>query len=303
VICKNRYRSSASDRIFNIISYSILSLGCLLILYPLYFIILAAFSDPQYVLSGQVVLIPKGITISGFKRIFHYAPLWRGYVNSIFYSVFGSIFSTACTLFAAYPLSRKDFPGRRILSVFILIPLFFQGGLIPQYIVINALGLRNTYWVLILVSGIQIMNIFIASSYLRATNIEELYEASVMDGCTHFGYFFKVLLPVSVPIVIVMLLLYGVWQWNDYFRAMIYLDHSEYYPIQLILKELLAYNQVSGSFFEMLSEDQEAYAEMLKAAESMKYGIIIVAAFPMLAVYMFLQKYFVAGVTAGSVKG
>ena len=162
--------------------------------------------------------------------------------------------------------------------------------------------LRNTYAVLLLVSGIQVMNLLMASSYFRSTYVPSLYEAAEMDGCNHFGYFFRILLPLSMPIVIVMLLLYGVYQWNDYFRAMIYLDKEQYYPIQLVLKDLLASNQVTGSLFEMLSEDQDAFSEMLKAAESMKYGIILMATLPMMVVYVFLQKYFIKGITIGSVK-
>jgi putative aldouronate transport system permease protein len=200
-------------------------------------------------------------------------------------------------------MSRADFSGRKPLTLLLLFAMFFQGGLIPQYILVNALNLRNTYWVLILVSGIQVMNLFMASSYFRSTYIASLYEASQIDGGTHFTYFFRILLPTSTPIVIVMLLFYGVWQWNDYFRALIYLDKEKYYPIQLVLKELLASNQVTGALFELLSEDQAAYAEMLKAAESMKYGIILIATLPMLSIYFILQRYFIKGITLGSVKG
>jgi putative aldouronate transport system permease protein len=221
----------------------------------------------------------------------------------LFYAVVGAVLSTAITLMAAYPISRSDFSWKRFLTIFFLIPMFFQGGLIPQYILVSSLGLRNTYAVLLLLSGVQVMNLFMACSYFRSTYIPSLYEAAEMDGCTHFGYFFRVLLPISTPIIIVMLLFYGVWQWNDFFRAMIYLDKEQYYPIQLILKDLLAASQVTGSLFELLSEDESAYTEMLKAAESMKYGIIIIATLPMLIIYMCLQKYFIQGITLGSVKG
>lgn len=291
------------DILFNVISYTAIGLGCLVVLYPLYFIIIASISDPQYVLSGQVIVFPKGFTLAGYKRIVNYAPLWIGYRNSLYYAVVGSFISSTLTLFAAYPLSRSYFSGRKAFSIFLLITMFFQGGLIPLYIVVNALHLRNTFWVLLLVNSIQVMNLFIASSYFKSTNIDEMFEASQIDGCTHFGYFFKILLPISTPIIVVMFLFYGVWQWNDFFRAMIYLDKQQYYPIQLILKELLASSQVTGALFEMLSADKEAFAEMLKAGESMKYGIIIMATLPMLVLYLILQEYFVKGITMGSVKG
>lgn len=291
------------DRVFNALAGVTIVSVCLAVLYPLYFIVIASVSDPAYVLAGEVTLVPKGITFAGFERILNYDPLWRGYLNSLFYSVAGAVFSSALTLAAAYPLSRAEFSGRKVFTAFLLLTMFFQGGLIPEYIVANALGLRNSYLTLILIKSIHVTNLFIASSYFRSTNVDGIFEASQIDGCTHFGYFFRILLPISTPIVIVLLLFYGVWQWNDFFRAMIYLDKEVFYPIQLVLKELLASNQVTGALFELLSEDQEAYAEMLKAAESMKYGIIIVATVPMLVLYLFLQKFFVKGITMGSVKG
>lgn len=295
-------KESRNDRLFTMVSGAIMLFMCVLIIYPLYFMLIASLSSPEYVLSGQVIFWPKGLNLEGYKRILNYDMLWTGYANSMFYSVVGGILSTSLTLMAAYPLSRADFSGRRFLNLFFLFAMFFQGGLIPQYILVNRLHLRNTYWVLLCVSGIQVMNLLMASSYFRSTYLPSLYEAAEIDGCTHFGYFFRVLLPTSTPIIIVMLLFYGVWQWNDYFRAMIYLDKEQYYPIQLVLKELLAANQVSGPLFEMLTEDQAAYEEMLKAAESMKYGIILIATLPMLLLYIFLQRFFIQGITLGSVK-
>jgi putative aldouronate transport system permease protein len=300
---KRLQKQTREDIVFDAISAFIMIAGCAAILYPIYFIVIASFSDPKYVLGGEVFFWSKGLNLAGYKRIFRYAPLWRGYANSAYYSIAGSVLSSFFTLLAAYPLSRNDFSGRKPFTIMLLIAMFFSGGLIPQYILVNALHLRNTWAVLLLVSGVQITNIFIASSYFKTTNIDSLFEASQIDGCTHFGYFFKILLPISVPIIIVMLLFYGVWQWNDFFRALIYLDNPRYYPIQLVLKDLLATSQVTGAMVEMLAEDQEAYAEMLKAADSMKYGIILFASLPMLILYLFLQKYFVKGITLGSVKG
>jgi putative aldouronate transport system permease protein len=291
------------DRSFNIISTATIAIACLLVLYPLYFIVIASISDPKYVLGGEVFLFPKGVTLAGFRRIMKYGPLWTGYLNSLFYAAAGALFSAAITLFGGYALSRANFSGRKFLTFFLLITMFFQGGLIPLYILVNAMHLRNTYWVLILVGSVHVTNLFIASSYFKSTNIPELFEAVQLDGCMHFGYFFRILLPISTPIVIVMLLFYGVWQWNDFFRAMIYLDKPVFYPIQLVLKQLLQSSQVTGAMFELLNEDREAFAEALKAAESMKYGIIIVASLPMLVLYLILQNYFVRGITMGSVKG
>ncbi len=291
------------DVIFNGVSYASVATACLLVLYPLYFIVIASLSDPQYVMNGEVFLWPRGLNLAGYDRILRYKPLRIGYSNSVFYAVVGSLLSSTLTLFAAYSVSRSSFSGRKAFVFFLLVTMFFSGGLIPQYIVVNALGLRNTRWALIVVHGIQVVNLFIASSFFRSTDIAELYEACQIDGYAHFGYFFRILLPISTPIVIVMLLFYGVWQWNDFFRALIYLDKQELYPIQLVLRDLLASSQITGAMVELLSEDQGAFAEMLKAAESMKYGIIIVASVPMLALYLLLQRYFVKGITMGSVKG
>jgi putative aldouronate transport system permease protein len=291
------------DIVFDSVTRACVSAACLVVLYPLYFIVIASLSDPQYVLNGEVFLWPRGLNLAGYERILRYRPLLVGYRNSLFYAVVGSLLSSTLTLFGAYTLSRAAFSGRRAFTFFLLVTMFFSGGLIPQYIVVNALGLRNTYGALLVVHGIQVVNLFIASSFFRSTDIAELYEACQLDGYAHFGYFFKILLPISTPIAIVMILFYGVWQWNDFFRALIYLDRPELYPIQLVLRDLLASSQITGAMVELLSEDQGAYAEMIKAAESMKYGIIIVASLPMLALYLLLQRYFVKGITMGSVKG
>lgn len=295
-------KENKGDKAFNAVSYMVMGVMCLLVLYPIYFMAIASLSSPEYVLSGQVILWPKGLNLEGYRRIFNYDMIWTGYMNSLFYSIVGAVASTSLTLMAAYPLSRRDFSARRGITLFFLFAMFFQGGLIPQYILVNSLHLRNTYWALLCISGIQVMNLLMAASYFKSTYLPGMYEAAQIDGCTHFGYFFKILTPNSTPIIIVMLLFYGVWQWNDYFRAMIFLDKEQLYPIQLVLKELLASNQISGPLFEMLTENQAAYEEMLKAAESMKYGIIIIASLPMLLVYLLLQRFFIKGITLGSVK-
>ena len=188
---KQKTIQTKQDILFNIIIYALTIFGCLVVLYPLYFILIASISDYTHVLNGEVLLFPKGITLSGFKRILKYEPLWVGYKNSFIYAITGSLLSSTVTLFAAYPLSRNDFSGRKAFSIFLLITMFFQGGLIPLYIVVNALGLRNTYWILILVGSVHVMNLFIASSFFRSANIEEIFEASQIDGCTHFGYYFS----------------------------------------------------------------------------------------------------------------
>jgi len=292
---------TTEDIIFNIVTGAIIIFGCLIVLYPLYFILIASISNPFMVLSGKVVLFPRDIDLGGYERIFRYNQLWIGYRNSFFYSIVGAILSSTITIFGAYSLSRPNFTARKVITIFLLITMFFEGGLIPTYILVKSLGLRNTYLAMLLVKSVHVFNIFIAVSYFKSSQINELYEASLMDGCTHFGYMFRVLLPISRPIIIVMILFYGVFQWNDFFRAMIYLDQPEYQPLQIVLKDLLATNQVSSAISEML--DQETLDDMIRAAESMKYGIIVMATVPILLLYILLQKYFAKGITMGSVKG
>jgi len=297
-----KIRSSREDMVFEILTKILLIIACLIVLYPLYFIIIASISNPDYVISGKLSLFPVDVTFSGYRKIFKFKNLMNGYKNSFFYAIVGGAVSAALTLFAAYPLSKNDFSGRKPFTIFLLITMFFQGGMIPLYIVVNKLGLRNTPYVLLIVNGIQVWNLLVTRSYFKTNHIESLSEAAEIDGCSHFGYFFKILLPISKPIIITMVLFYAVWQWNDFFRAMIYLDKPDYQPLQIVLKELLATAQISSAIYDLM-ENQEALTEMLRAAEQMKYGVIVMATLPMMIVYLIMQEYFVQGITMGSVKG
>lgn len=297
------HKQTKNDVIFNIISSAIVLFICFLVLYPLYFIVIASISNPDLVLAGDITFFPKELTFGGYDRIFKYKQLWIGYRNSIFYAIVGGFLSATLSIFAAYPLSRSDFSGKKVITIFLLVTIFFNGGLIPTYMLVKSLGLRNTYAALLFVNGLQVMNILIAVSYFRSSHISSLYEAAQIDGCSHFGYLFKILIPISTPIIVVMLLFYGVFQWNDFFRSMIYIDKPEFQPLQIVLKELLASNKVNSEVVEMMSDDFQAIDDMIKAAESMKYGIIVMATLPMLLLYLSLQKYFEKGITMGSVKG
>ena len=297
-----KIKSSREDIIFEVITNILLVVACLIVLYPLYFIIIASISNPDYVIAGKLSLYPIDVTFSGYRKIFKFKNLMNGYKNSFFYAIVGGALSATLTLFAAYPLSKHDFSGRKPFTIFLLITMFFQGGMIPLYIVVNKLGLRNTPYVLLIVNGIQVWNLLVTRSYFKTNHIESLSEAAEIDGCSHFGYFFKILLPISKPIIITMLLFYAVWQWNDFFRAMIYLDKPDFQPLQIVLKELLATAQVSSAIYDLM-EDQEALTEMLRAAEQMKYGVIVIATLPMMVVYLIMQEYFIQGITMGSVKG
>ncbi len=295
-------KNTREDIIFDLIAKIVIIIACLLVLYPLYFIVIASVSNPDYVLAGKVSILPKEITLSGYKKIFKFEDLIGGYKMSFYYAIVGGFLSATLTLFAAYPLSKSGFSGQKPMTIFLLITMFFNGGLIPLYIVVNNLGLRNTPYVLLAVNGIHVMNLLVTRSYFKGSHIESLSEAAEIDGCSHFGYFFKILLPISKPIIITMLLFYAVYQWNDFFRAMIYLDKKDYQPLQIVLRDLLNTSQVSSAVYDLM-EDQEALNEMLRAAEQMKYGVIVIATLPMMVVYLIMQEYFVKGITMGSVKG
>ncbi len=294
-------RASGSDMVFGILTNIFLVLSCLAVVYPLYFIAIASISNPDRVLAGEVFFYPVEATLSGYEKIFRFRDLMLGYRNSLVYAAVGGFMSAAVTILAAFPLSRQSFSGRRFLTVFFLITMFFSGGMIPLYIVVDRLGLRDTPFAILIVNSIHVWNLLICVSYFRTSHIESLNEAAEVDGCSHFGYFFRILLPISKPIIITMLLFYAVWQWNDFFRGMIYLNRPTWRPLQLVLKDLLATSQVSSAVYDLM-EDQEALTEMLRAAEQMKYGIIVVATLPMMVIYVVMQQYFVQGITMGSVK-
>ncbi|HZG57423.1 carbohydrate ABC transporter permease [Paenibacillus sp.] len=291
-------RKSGSDLAFDVLNYSLLIGFTLLILYPLYFILIASFSDPNRVAAGAVWLWPRDITFEGYRRIFGDAAIWIGYRNSLLYAALSALIGTALAIMAAYPLSRKDFYGRNVFMIFFAITLFFNGGLIPTYLLVKNLHLMNTIWAVVLVSAVDAFVIIIARTFFQGLP-EEIREAANMDGCTNMRYIWSFVLPLSKPIIAVLVLFAVVRQWNGFFEALIYLNDSEKYPLQLILRNILIENQPSGS----LIDDIQTALEKQRIVGLIKYGVIIVAALPLLLLYPFLQRYFVKGVFIGSVKG
>jgi len=291
-------RKSRSDVMFDIFNYALLFGFTLLIIYPLYFILIASFSDPYKVSAGAVWLLPQGITFEGYGRIFNDGAIWTGYRNSILYAAMASVIGTALAIMAAYPLSRKDFYGRHVFMTFFTITLFFNGGLIPTYLLVKELGMVDTIWAVVLLSVVDAFVIIIARTFFMGLP-EELREAANIDGCTNMRYIWSFVLPLSKPIIAVLVLFAVVRQWNGFFDALIYLDDSNKYPLQLILRNILIQNQPSGN----LVDDLQTALEKQRVVSLIKYGVIIVAALPLLVLYPFLQRYFVQGVLVGSVKG
>lgn len=288
---------SLADRAFDIINHGLLGLIALCVLYPMYFIVIASFSDPVAINNGQVSFWPVGFNTLGYQRIFENVKIWRSYSNTIFYTVAGTAMNLILTLMMAYPLSRKKFFAKKPILFLAMFTMYFQGGLIPTYLWMNDLNLYNTPWVMILLPAINVFNLIIAMNYMSNNIPEELYEAASIDGCSHIKFFTRIVLPLSKTIVVVLILYYGVAHWNEFMNGLIYLKDEGLHPLQLTLRGILLQNQASGL------GDVDSMVEQQKAAELLKYGVIIVSTLPVLAIYPFLQKHFEKGVMVGSVKG
>ncbi len=273
-----------------------------LTLYPLVYVLSASFSDPVSVTTGKVTLLPVQPTLDGYATIFQYGPIWLGYRNTLFYTIVGTLINMAVTLPCAYALSRRDFVGRNVLSIFFAFTMFFSGGLIPTYLVVKQLKMLNTVWALLLPTAMSVWNMIIARTYFQNSIPAGLEEAATIDGCSNLKLFFQIILPLSQPIIAVLILYYAVGHWNEYFNALIYLNDQNIYPLQLILRNILLLDQM----FDMMDSDPEARQEMmrlLQMKESMKFGIIVLSTLPVMVLYPFLQKFFVKGVMIGAIKG
>lgn len=287
------------DRMFYLISGLILTVIFLLILYPCIFVVPASFSSGTAVQSGKVVLWPVDISFVGYDTVFHNVNIWKGFMNSLFYTFFGTIINVALTMLAAYPLSRKDLVGRDKLMLFFTFTMFFNGGIITHYILVSKLGIIDTRWSMLLPGAMSIYNMIIARTFLQNSIPNELLEAAQLDGCTDIQYLFKVVLPLSKAVLAVLVLFYGVAHWNTYFNAMIYLRNRDLFPLTLFLKEIL----ISGQIDPSTVSDPELAEKVSQLAGVIKYSLIVVSMVPVMIIYPFVQKYFVKGVTIGAVKG
>ncbi len=290
---------SLNDKIFYVIITVILSTFLILVLYPCIFVISASFSSGTAVQSGKVVLFPVEFSLEGYKTVFNTSTVWLGFRNSLFYTIAGTIINIVMTMTAAYCLSRQDLPGRNGIMLLFTFTMFFSGGLIPSYMVVQNLGILNTPWALLLPGGISVFNLIVARTFIINTIPIELLEASQMDGCSDIMYFLKVVIPLSKAIIAVLVLFYGVAHWNAYFNAMIYLHNKQLYPLTLYLREILMSSQIDPSTVQ----DPEMQARLADMVGVIKYSLIVVSMIPVLIIYPFVQKYFVKGVMIGSVKG
>ena len=291
-------RSDLSDKIFYLFIYVFLGFLALVILYPLYFIIIASISDPDAVLGGDVILFPVGITLSGFEAILHRSDVWFGYLNTIIYTALTVVLSLVVTVPAGWALSRKQLLGKKFFMIYFIIPMFFGGGLIPTYLLINNLGLLDSMWAVILPGAFSVWNMIIARTYYQGVP-RELREASDVDGASEMTFFFKILVPICMPLVAVLALWQFVAMWNSYFDAMIYLNDTAKQPLQLVLRSILIQSQPESGMIA----DIQSTAERAQLAELLKYATIIISSLPLIVMYPFFQKYFDAGIMAGSIKG
>lgn len=292
-------KESAGDRLFDIINYILLAIVLIIVLYPLIFVAVASISNPAAVVKGEVWLLPKEINFTGYEKVFANKEILNGYMNTILYTVAGTIVNVGMTILAAYPLSRKDFRGRNIFTALFVFTMFFSGGLIPTYLIVKDLGMTNTMWALIIPNAVAVWNIIIMRTFFQQSIPFEIQESAQIDGCGNFKILLRIILPLSMPILAVMTLFYSVAHWNSFFSALIYLTERDKYPLQLFLREIL----IQSNMQDMIQTSEESLAKTIMEAESIKYALVIVANLPILMLYPFLQRYFVKGMIIGAIKG
>ena len=294
-----RIRMTRGDRILQWAMGTILVLAGVTALYPIYYVLIASISDPFMVASGQVILLPRSINVEAYTKLWGDIRIWLGYRNSLFYTFAGTLLNLCVTLPAGYALSRRSMFGRNALMLYFVFTMYFTGGLIPTYIVIRNLGLINKVWALLLPNIVSVFNLVIVRSFFESTIPDALYEAALIDGCKHFRFFFRVVLPLSPAIIAVMVLYYGLAHWNAYFEPMIYISNEQLQTLQVIMKSVTATPDYSTA--ENITPEQ--LTELVRSKALIKYAIVVVASVPMLVLYPFVQRFFIQGVMIGAVKG
>lgn len=291
------------DVIFDTVIFIILTLILFVVAYPLYWVIISSFSDPTAVSAGKVLLRPMGFTLKGYAEVFKNSQVMRGFFNSIVITFVGVCVNLAVTLPTAYALSRDNFSGKKPITIFYMITMFFGGGMIPTYLVVKNMQLLNTIWALVLPGCLSVYNMIVARTFFKSNISEELYEAGEIDGCTQSRFFFQIALPLSKAIIAIMVLYYGVGHWNSYFSALLYISDQDKYPLQLVLRNILITNQTALSQTATTAAARAALQEQQQLIDVMKYSLIIISSVPVLIMYPLVQKHFVKGVMIGSVKG
>lgn len=291
--------SSFGDKVFIIMVYVVLTAVFLIVVLPLIYIVSASFSDPQAVVSGKVFLLPVNPTLRGYAAVFKNTKIMNGFFNSIIYTAAGVVVNLVMTMLCAYPLSRREFMARNKLAMLFVFTMYFSGGLVPTYMVVQKLGLIDSRLAMIIPSAMSTYNMIICRTYMVNSIPDEMYEAASIDGCTPFKYLLRIVTPLCKPILAVLTLYYGVAKWNSYFDAMLYLKDQKLQPLTIIMREILIQNQID---YTMIS-DVSSVAAQRGLTDLLKYSTIVVASLPVLLIYPFVQKHFVKGVMIGAVKG
>ena len=294
-----KIRGTRGDRIFNGIAYVVISLLTMIVLVPMINVVSSSFSSAAAINGGKVLLWPVEATLENYKIILGYESVWLGYRNTIFYTVGGTLINVFMTLICAYPLARKGLPHKGFFTFLFSFTMMFSGGMIPSYLLMRDLHLLNTRWALILPGAMAVYQMVVTRTFIQSTIPTELLEATQVDGCSDFRFFFQFVLPLSKAVIAVIALQYAIAHWNDYFHAFLYLSDDELYPLQITLRKILIMSQIANSEID----DPELAAAMVGMADLMKYALIVVASAPIMCIYPFIQKYFVQGVMIGSLKG
>lgn len=302
---KNKKKMSLSNRVFYGFNTVFWIIAMFIMLYPLYLVIIASVSDPDAIVRGEVIWHPVDFSLMGYKAVFKYSEMLKSYGNSFIYTVVSIFISIVVSLTAAYTLSRPKFKGKGLLNFFFVFTMFFNGGLIPTFLVMKDIGLYNSPFIMILMGCVSVWNLMVARTFIQTSIPQELYEAAMLDGANHFNYFFKIVVPLCKTIIAVLAVYYGVSKWNDYFTGLVYLRDRDLLPLQTVLREVLATLQVDKSSDYMLSiaDNTESMSQAMRIANVAKYCIIVVATGPVVILYGFMQKYFEKGVMIGSIKG
>ncbi len=293
-------RSCKTDRIVYFVNSVLLTLFLIAVMYPFVYIISCSFSSGQALISGKVVLLPVEFTLDGYRAIMEYRDIWTGFYNSFLYTVGGTLLGITLTILAAYPLSRPSLIGHKPLVMLFLFTMLFNGGLVPNYMLVMKLGLINTSWAILLPMALSAYNIIVARTFFITSIPAELHESAELDGCGEFRFLISIVLPLSKAILAVLALWIAIGYWNSYFNPMIYLNEKSKYPLQLILREILLMANVD---FTKAASNPELYYKNQQLSEILRYGTIIISSLPLMILYPFIQKYFVKGVMIGSVKG
>ncbi|HML48113.1 MAG TPA: carbohydrate ABC transporter permease [Clostridia bacterium] len=300
---KPKKQELAADRVLDAVILAVLLILLVATVYPLYFVVIASFSDPGRVIQGEVFLLPKGFTLAGYEKVVQYEKLWLGYRNTIFYTIFHTAIATFVTLLTGFALSRATLPGRRGIMLFMAFTMYFSGGMVPSYLLLKNMGFIGNPFAYLLIGTVSVYNVIITRTFMESNIPDTLMEAASIDGCNMRRFFVSIVLPLSPAIIAILVLFYAVGQWNSWFSAMLYLRGDEQMPLQNVLRNILSTSTLTfetGTEASYGSSDADAQTLLV---ESMRYAVIIVSSLPVLCLYPFVQKYFIRGVMVGAIKG